>query len=405
MPGLELSPLPGRPTCVQVGRVGSATRVFWPSEECYISDLRAQGAFDGADNSHRESQERQFFRANLARMSDPEYFGQQLAIASGWGTQQQLEAEAAREDVRGNLPAPTIPRPPMPYHPTATVTPPPGVIPMRSNGSGPSVSVGYGTRISAPAGYDPWLREVWDWGKERLGIGGGGRGPTVDDPFGTGFVPVTGGTGGGSQWGGPSVQPPGSESAVTQWCRGTSIPSWVCDMGDAAIEIWRSGQGGSGGSGSNGAGNGAGGTPLVAGGVCPVGYRWDGARCVAEGIGGFGQRIVPGGQTGTGADVYGTAVMGAFGIPAVQPTQAGTVIRDGQSFPTWKCPAGSVLGKDDKCYMKGSIPRQFRKWKPAPRPPVTAADAKAIRRAERVTGKVKNLSKAVGLSCTTRRRR
>lgn len=84
----------------------------------------------------------------------------------------------------------------------------------------------------------------------------------------------------------------------------------------------------------------------------------------------------------------GAAVVGAFGIPAMQP-QVEFVERR-------QCLKGMVLGEDNLCYAKGSLPRKFRKWRPDPRPPVTAADAKAIRRADRTRKRLVALTNKSG---------
>jgi len=87
----------------------------------------------------------------------------------------------------------------------------------------------------------------------------------------------------------------------------------------------------------------------------------------------------------------GGAVVGSFGIPAIMPIQV--------AQPTLRCPPGAVLGKDSLCYMKTSIPKAFRKWRPAPKPPMSAADAKALRRIGTLQGKVKRLAKSANLTC------
>lgn len=133
---------------------------------------------------------------------------------------------------------------------------------------------------------------------------------------------------------------------------------------------------------------------------CPDGFRLDSqGRCVTAGLPGTIQRILPGGKTGTLSDVQGQAVVGAFGVPGLLPAQVG-VINGG---PILKCPAGMVLGKDDICYVRSVLPRQFRKWPRAPRPPITAGDAKAIRKAEGAKRRVKKLAGSVGFACTKKR--
>lgn len=88
--------------------------------------------------------------------------------------------------------------------------------------------------------------------------------------------------------------------------------------------------------------------------------------------------LVPGGSTsGAGMVVTpGEAVQGAFGLPAFMPAIVGQ-LADGGVIR--RCPRRTVLGMDDKCYVKGTIPRQFRKWPPDAKPPVSAYDARMMR--------------------------
>ena len=119
---------------------------------------------------------------------------------------------------------------------------------------------------------------------------------------------------------------------------------------------------------------------------CPDGFKVNArGECVKEGVGGAVQRFLPGGKTGTLGDVQGQAIVGAFGVPGLLPAQVGTI----NGRPILKCPAGMVLGKDDVCYVRAVLPRQFRKWPAAARPPITAGDAKAIRKAEGAKKRVK----------------
>lgn len=119
---------------------------------------------------------------------------------------------------------------------------------------------------------------------------------------------------------------------------------------------------------------------------CQPGFEANKSTGVCEFIGSPGEISTRGG---------GGATMGMFGAPAV----AATIVGEIQGSPIRKCPRGTVLGLDDLCYAKGSIPRKYRKWKPARRAPVTAADAAAIRKAESAKGRVKRLAGAVGFSC------
>ena len=95
----------------------------------------------------------------------------------------------------------------------------------------------------------------------------------------------------------------------------------------------------------------------------------------------------------------GTAVMGGFGVPAMIPRTETRIVR--------RCGRGMVLGADNLCYPKAILRRnsRFRKWRMAPRPPVTAADERAIRRAARTRDRVLELAKDVGLHASKSRPR
>lgn len=132
---------------------------------------------------------------------------------------------------------------------------------------------------------------------------------------------------------------------------------------------------------------------------CPPGFRVDPntGRCLQEGISGTVARILPGGSTGALPQVpqgYGGAVVGSFGVPALQPAQA--------SAMSLRCPPGAVLGKDNLCYQKGSIPAQFRKWRPARKPPISAKDWRALQTSARVAAKAKKIAGTAGFSCKKR---
>lgn len=104
----------------------------------------------------------------------------------------------------------------------------------------------------------------------------------------------------------------------------------------------------------------------------------------------------------------GTAVVGAFGIPAMVPDIVGVVEdKRGERHPIRRCIPGLVLGTDNLCYPRSFLGRRnrFRKNKLPVRPPVSAADAKAIRQAERTRHRVADLAKDVGLTVTRGRRR
>lgn len=134
-------------------------------------------------------------------------------------------------------------------------------------------------------------------------------------------------------------------------------------------------------------------SPIAA--TCPSGYVKVGSTCVALSPGAY----LPGGQpattpvTGTTVAAGGTTAAGAGltigGAPMVK-TEYRRV-----------CPRGWVLAIDGNCYPKQMIPRSWRLHKPRPRPPITAADAKAIRRAASAKKRVERLGKKVGLHVYT----
>jgi hypothetical protein len=133
-------------------------------------------------------------------------------------------------------------------------------------------------------------------------------------------------------------------------------------------------------------------TQLQAG--CPSGTRMNPTTGICEKVGFVGtvERLIPGGATGTAAatvDAFGEAVIGAFGRPALVPAMASTM--------THRCPRGTILGRDNLCYEK--LPREFRKWKPAPKPPMSAKDWKTLQTAERVRAKSKDIASKAGFTC------
>ncbi len=91
------------------------------------------------------------------------------------------------------------------------------------------------------------------------------------------------------------------------------------------------------------------------------------------------------------------AVQGAFGLPAMAPRAETRIHLD--------CPKGMVLGSDNLCYPKAVLRRnnQFRKWRSGPRPPVSAADAKALRRLDAARTAVAKLAKSADLKVTKKK--
>jgi len=126
---------------------------------------------------------------------------------------------------------------------------------------------------------------------------------------------------------------------------------------------------------------------------CPGGFQIPGTNRCFEGP----FQPVGGGGTAVATIPVSGVAQGIFGALSANPVRVA-------SF-RMVCPTGLVLGKDDRCYAKGTIPKKFRKWSPAPRPPVSAADAKAIRKAAAAKGRVKRLAKSVGLHTHSAHRR
>lgn len=151
-------------------------------------------------------------------------------------------------------------------------------------------------------------------------------------------------------------------------------------------------------------------TPFAQPTNCPEGFVFRNGRCEVAGIRGTIERTLPGGSTGFLPMTVETpqATIGAFGLPAALPAQVGTIRRsDGTQGPILRCSPGMVLGKDDLCYPKQVLGRRgrFRKYPAPQRPPITAADAAAIRKAASARNRVKKLAGDVGFKCSVRGRR
>jgi hypothetical protein len=115
---------------------------------------------------------------------------------------------------------------------------------------------------------------------------------------------------------------------------------------------------------------------------------------ICEFPGSPGDISTPGGPSGQ-VNGSGSSI---FGLPYFLPVTVGTI----KGKPIRRCPSETVLGRDNKCYAKGAIPRKYRKWKPARKAPVTAADAAAIRKATSARARVKKLAGDVGFTCKKR---
>ncbi len=133
--------------------------------------------------------------------------------------------------------------------------------------------------------------------------------------------------------------------------------------------------------------------------TCQPGYTWDGQKCVATGISGAVQQVLPGGKTGTQADIYGNAVLGAFGHPAIEPAQVGVVAKnDGSTGPIYRCPRGTRLGADNLCYAKGT---KGVMWKyKHHRPLITRREVTALRALEKLERTMERLAPRAGLKVT-----
>lgn len=187
---------------------------------------------------------------------------------------------------------------------------------------------------------------------------------------------------GGSRPGGiGGFGPPTLSISAGDVARGVE-QSGACDLlpSEFLREACRAASGAVQGITGGGGGSGPGTTMQTTGTECPSGTIKIGNRCVAPGDafpGGDPLTTVAGGQT----------VQGSFGLPAVTPVQEQRVRR--------KCPGGFVLGKDNLCYPRQILPRRskFRKWRPSPKPKISAAEWKAIQKAERIAVKLKDLTK------------
>lgn len=116
---------------------------------------------------------------------------------------------------------------------------------------------------------------------------------------------------------------------------------------------------------------------------CQPGFTFRNGRCERTGFVGAAQRFVPGGATGTQADVAGEAVAGGFNMPAFVPLVVGNISKvDGTTGPILRCPSGTVLATDDLCYAKGTKGlAAHRKWKPTPPGFLPRRDVVCLRRA------------------------
>ncbi len=99
---------------------------------------------------------------------------------------------------------------------------------------------------------------------------------------------------------------------------------------------------------------------------------------------GFGQEAT----TAVALQSSGRSVVPMVGALGVEP-----IVRQ---IATRKCPRTYVLAIDGLCYPKKMVPKIFRVWPADVKPPVTRADAKAIRRAALTQGRLIKLTKDAG---------
>jgi hypothetical protein len=112
-------------------------------------------------------------------------------------------------------------------------------------------------------------------------------------------------------------------------------------------------------------------------------------------------RILPGGKSGKEYQPFEGTEINRYGQPiAVYPDKA----------ERWKAPPGYVIvypwGPDQQpiAMLKGAA-RAMGLWHPAPKPPVSGWDMRAIQRAHSAGKRVKSLAKKVGLSVSAKRGR
>lgn len=225
------------------------------------------------------------------------------------------------------------------------------------------------------------------------------------DFIGRGNVPSGGGTPGTPKPMGPSLP---TSNPLTAGDIGRGITdSGLCErLNEPWRSICRLGGGVLGGTGTGLPTGGGGGTlppfnPTGSSDPCRPGTVRVGNQCVAIGdaFPGGNPMLTPAGDR---------AVIGGFGLPAVTPAVVGQVFnKRGELSMIRRCPSMMVLGRDELCYPKALLPRRskLRKHRPPPRPPMTGADAAALRRIGTLQNRVKGLARDAGLSCGTRARR
>ena len=104
-------------------------------------------------------------------------------------------------------------------------------------------------------------------------------------------------------------------------------------------------------------------------------------------------KLFVGSQPGpNGQGAMGSAVAGAFGMPAIVP--------EASTRKHLTCPPGMVLGDDELCYPKAVLRRdsRFRKWRPGRRPVLTGGDLSAISKAKRAVTRGRAVMSDLGVT-------
>lgn len=108
-----------------------------------------------------------------------------------------------------------------------------------------------------------------------------------------------------------------------------------------------------------------------------------------------------------GAGGGGQPIKNGKGVAGMPGAVMATTVGEIQNRPIRRCPPKFVLADPNMfgegvCFHKATIPNKLRKWPKAPRPPVSAFDAKMMRRygpGGSKQKKIKTLAGNAGLSC------
>lgn len=137
------------------------------------------------------------------------------------------------------------------------------------------------------------------------------------------------------------------------------------------------------------------------GGGCPglMSVRLPNGQCVnLDDLGPGGDPALTGSiDQPSGADGYGPAVKGWYGVGIVPRVEAVT---------TRRCPRGMALGRDGVCYDRRRLRKSDRAWDPGTKPLLTGGERRAIARAaaagrklDRAKKGLKKASRALGKAC------